>query len=529
MTSSQALGHIRQYRLMSIFNYYRLVLSVFLLVYLQVLRLSESISEVFAQDAFMVGIGSYLILTAVAMVINHRNELNQATLLAIMLTDIVLLTVIVVSAGGVESGFANLMVVSVATGSLFLSVNNSLLLSAFACSAIIYTELFFSFGQRENHYQQAALLGVAFFGTTVLIQYILVRVKISEQIAEERAVDIEDLMSLNEQVVERMRTGIIVCSRIGEIKTFNAAAQRLICNQGTNLTNMEFLPDPVQRLLEKWINNEFIDNHIVRIHKDMPDVFVNFTMLMERSDSDVLVFLEDISQTNQQAQQMKLASLGRFTASIAHEIRNPLGAISHAAQLMEESPALDKGDHRLLEIIRNHSARMNEIIENILQLSRRSKSQPEVINLNGWLREFISEYSQVNPNGQLSLSVKHSVRIRFDPSHLHQVISNLVNNGIRYSMQHTGQPKVSIKGGILNANLQPYLDIIDFGPGITGDVRSHLFEPFFTTESSGTGLGLFISKELCESNQSRLDLIDSDQGAKFRITFSHPARLSLMD
>ena len=532
ITEITNLSEHRQYQLMSMFNIYRVALALSLLAILRFFWVDEKVPLELSRQTFAIAVGCYLVLCGVAMMIQRQKLLNQASVLVIMITDVMLLTLIMKSAGGVGSGFGNLMIVSVATGSLFMSLNNSLMLAAFASSAVVYTQLFSGLRDTsaDREFLQAALLGVAFFGTTILIQYILSRVRLSEQLAEEQAENILDLQSINELILQRMRTGIIVTSRKGKIRTQNEAAKRLICNSENE--TIDSLPIQLRDLMYRWLANLPIDSHKVRIHPDMPEVFANFTALQDKPHSDVLIFLEDISQTTQQAQQLKLASLGRFTASIAHEIRNPLGAISHAAQLLQESPKLDETDIRMLHIIQNHSVRMNSIIENILQLSRRSKAHPEVLELEDWLKEFSTTFKQVDPGAHIELATLGSHKVRFDPSQLHQVLDNLVANGLRYSQKRMGQKLVRIESGILNANDEPFIDIVDFGPGISQENQSNLFEPFFTTENSGTGLGLFISKELCESNQSRLEFIktlNNNEGCRFRIAFAHPGRISQIE
>ena len=242
----------------------------------------------------------------------------------------------------------------------------------------------------------------------------------------------------------------------------------------------------------------------------------------------VLIFIEDATQITQRVQQLKLASLGRLTASIAHEIRNPLGAISHASQLLAESEHITGGDKRLLEIIEQHCRRMNGIVENVLSVSRRLPSYPELLNLSEWIVRFRTEYLEISATPvriALELTDKQ-IDVRFDPQQLHQVVSNLVMNGLRYSTPQSGFPHIRLVSGHQDSNQLPYLDVIDDGPGIPAPLLEHLFEPFYTTEATGTGLGLYLSREICEANQARLDYIPGKSGACFRIIFAHPDRLS---
>jgi two-component system sensor histidine kinase PilS (NtrC family) len=243
---------------------------------------------------------------------------------------------------------------------------------------------------------------------------------------------------------------------------------------------------------------------------------------------DTLIFVEDTRQITQQAQQLKLASLGRLTASIAHEIRNPLSAISHAAQLMQESTELKSDDKRLANIVENHSQRVNTIIENVISLSRRSQATPHKFELQTWLEEFVKEFCQAHQYDADLILVRVDpvdLQVSADSEQLKQVLFNLCQNGMRYSEKHTGKANLALHAYQSATNDLPALDIIDEGPGIPEDDRSRIFEPFFTTENSGTGLGLYLAKELCEANQVNLDYLVTDQGKScFRLGFQHPER-----
>jgi two-component system sensor histidine kinase PilS (NtrC family) len=221
---------------------------------------------------------------------------------------------------------------------------------------------------------------------------------------------------------------------------------------------------------------------------------------------------------------MKLASLGRLTASIAHEIRNPLGAISHATQLLNESDALNDGDRRLVTIIGNHTRRVNAVVENVLQLSRPSTSLPQQIQLQDWLEQFIDEFSHsgICRPDQIDYSVtEDELEVYIDPSLLHQIVWNLCLNAINHGQRKDGTAvKIRLEGSRSGSAGTVCLDIIDNGPGIQTDMIDKIFEPFFTTGSSGTGLGLYISREICESNQARLEYLPATGGGScFRIRF----------
>jgi two-component system sensor histidine kinase PilS (NtrC family) len=252
------------------------------------------------------------------------------------------------------------------------------------------------------------------------------------------------------------------------------------------------------------------------------DVQASFTRLNPESELGVLIFLEDVAQMRQHAQNLKVASLGRLSASIAHEVRNPLGAISHAGQLLSESETLKQEDGRLINIIVDHANRVNKIIENMMRMSRREAAVPENINLGEWMKEFVSEFitqKHLQENDIHIRKTKENVIVRIDISQLNQVIWNLSENALRYSQ---GSPLIEYQWGVRKGTGKPYLDVIDHGPGMPEDVAAQLFEPFFTTDAEGSGLGLYISRELCEANQASLVLDkNTSKGCCFRIHFAH--------
>jgi two-component system sensor histidine kinase PilS (NtrC family) len=241
--------------------------------------------------------------------------------------------------------------------------------------------------------------------------------------------------------------------------------------------------------------------------------------------SGTLVFLEDSAAVTQRAQVIKLASLGRLAASIAHEVRNPLGAISHAGQLLAESPGLAEGDRRLTRIIGEQCQRVNAIVQSVMEIGRRRAPAPTTLRLGPWLGQFLDELARDSGIEQADLVLEvegDGPEVRMDPMQLHQVLHNLCENGRRHARGH---PALRLRVGIQRETDRPYLDVCDSGPGVPEDSVQHLFEPFFTTDRGGTGLGLYIARELCEVNQASLNHLGAGEaGHCFRITFAHPLR-----
>ena len=292
-----------------------------------------------------------------------------------------------------------------------------------------------------------------------------------------------------------------------------------------NMSSVEQAAPLLRQAIADWLEGRGGTTFIIKAAVAAIDIQVSLSRLTLGNEIEILVFLDDVSRLRQQAQLLKLASLGRLTASIAHEVRNPLGAISHAGQLLSESGLLNDEERRLTTIINEQSVRVNSIIENVMRISRRERPVLATINLVQWMVRFIDELkSRYNmEDGDLRfVPSAETISANMDASQFYQVMWNICENGIRYIHK---KPWLEIRCSVHPDTQRPYVDIVDQGNGIAADILEQLFEPFITTETRGTGLGLFIARELCEANQATLNLYyNTAEGCCFRINFSHPER-----
>ncbi|MEQ8954781.1 MAG: ATP-binding protein [Gammaproteobacteria bacterium] len=460
---------------------------------------------------------------------------NTQVLSGTIVVDILAITLIVFSSGGMISGMGLLLIVTMASGSILIRGRVSTFLAAIAALALIYSELYLSLVLEDspNQFIQTGILGAILFITSLYIQFLSQRIHKATELASKQASDIVDLEKLNDEIIQRMRTGVVVVDPNNQIMTMNSSARTILgpvldpaalSGEGTSR-----IPNVMLDQLELWKNNPKRQPQPIVIPNSNRQVQMNFAFLHPESDSDVLVFLEDNRQIIQRVRQMKLASLGRLTASIAHEVRNPLGAISHASQLLRESDRIEDADKRMIEIILAHCKRVNMIIEDVLDASRHDDTSSKKINLKEWLERFIENYKSTHKEcDEIELRTNsEDAEVNVIEGQLEQVLNNLFENGIRYSLKATGRATLKVVCGmeVKDGDVQPYVHIIDKGPGIDDEAEALLFEPFHTTEATGTGLGLYISKELCEANQSQLTYRRTDDGNScFSIYFSHPAR-----
>ena len=345
----------------------------------------------------------------------------------------------------------------------------------------------------------------------------------TEVLARRQAVEIDELARLNEHIIQRMQAGVTVLDSVLNVVLVNDSARQLFRRVGPKTAGAEttinnFLSRPVA----EWLAGAGPNSLVINPGNRGFELQLSFIRLKKGGDFQVLVFIEDTAFLRQQAQQLKLASLARLTASIAHEIRNPLGAINHAGQLLNEAPELSPEDKRLVRIINDHSARMNTIIEDVLGISRRARAIPEKIELNAWLATFRRELIARHELQEADIETGPGAAelfIRADASQLRRIFWNLAENALRYAKR---RPLLRLLAGTEPDTGRPFVDIIDRGRGISGDIMEQLFEPFCTTEAQGSGLGLYVARELCEANQAALSLLSSSEaGATFRITFVH--------
>jgi two-component system sensor histidine kinase PilS (NtrC family) len=519
--------------LIAVYAWLRLVVAGFLqvlFVFYSGADLGRESPQLFSQ---VVKIYLVLILLAAIYLQHRRGAVNVVMIVASFIVDIVALIFLTHASGGIGSGLPNLLVVVVSIAAILLGPRLAIFIAALAALCILlemtYRSLYLEFF--SSGFLLAGLYGMAFFAASLLISNIASRLRITQQLAIVRAADVAKLQQLNQLVVERLRTGLIVLDWHGQILMVNRAAKDLIFtmhNHDAVPGGLAVLPAAIKQVFDSWCVDRSVQPQPLRLQPSANELQISFTSLSDQPEGDVLAFVDDQTELSQRAQQMKLASLGRFAASIAHEIRNPLGAISHAAQLLSESEVLDEQDKQLSTIIQNHCLRMNRVIENVLQLSRRHQARQEIFSVKEWLEKFIGEFAQSqSTRPDLRISVTDDLMIKFDQDHLAQIMNNLVDNALRYSQQKTGIRQAEI---IVYQNLDnglPCIDVLDYGHGIADSDRHKLFEPFFTTEAKGNGLGLFLCRQLCEANQALITWLKTpDQKSCFRIVLAHPDRRS---
>jgi two-component system sensor histidine kinase PilS (NtrC family) len=505
--------------LLKLFLGYRLTLAS-LFVVLFYTQKGSALINIHHSPLFTYSSQSYLVLSvisAVCIIWKLTRYTVQAQLLIV--TDILILTLIMHAYGGVTSGMGILLAVSIASGGLLIGGRCAMFFAALASLAVLaeqlYADYMHSFETSSYTYVYAGMLGASFFTISLLSFVLAKRSEQMLQFADQQKQAISNLEELNQYIIQHLQSGIIITDEQQMILIANEAVLRLI-NLATLPTNLGDISEYLERGFQTWLTDN--EQNLLVLHVlNQSDIHVRFMLLPTRYQVFYMVIIEDGSLYNQRLQQSKLASLGRLTASIAHEIRNPLSAINHAGQLLSESPDLLAQDVRLTHIIKANVSRVNHIIEDILQLSRRKDSRREKIELNSWLEHYLQNFTleqALNASSFQLMATTEPVFVFIDPNHLKQIMDNLCQNALKY-----GQPEIGpITVQTVTLKQASCIDVIDNGAGVSRENLSHLFEPFFTTSTSGTGLGLYISKELAELNQAKLIYyVTVEQKSSFRL------------
>lgn len=427
-------------------------------------------------------------------------------------------------------GIAMMLLFNIGAASLLLPLRYGLGAALFAAAAMLLEYIYNSVfdPQAARPLAERLMFAVSYAAFAVLTYLLGRQMRDSQALAVERGAQAADLSALNELIIRRMRTGVLLVDANRRIRMVNEAALLLLghsdADEGErNLA--EISPELAQRL-DSWRGDENGEDAPLLIGEDQSEVMPRFARLLASSQS-TLIFLDDASQVSRRAESLTLAAMGRFSASLAHEIRNPLAAISYATQLLEESRDITDADRRLLQIVHQQCMRTNGIVESVLSLARRERAHPEHVDLGHFARHFVQDYRQMLPpeNGSLAANAPTTpMPGMFDPRHLQQVLTVLVQNALHHGRMPGEPPRVSV-----NVHLRgdsPCLDVLDRGPGIAQGVQAQLFRPFFTTTEHGTGLGLYIARELCRANQAQLEYVGAPGGGGcFRVTLAPPHAL----
>ncbi len=467
-------------------------------------------------------VSAFYVLAAIVLLLQARRArtVQLPTLVGVAI-DIAVASYVAHAVPAAASGVALMLLFNVGSAALLVPLRVGLGIAVLAAIGLAVAYLWTLLVEQQPTRPMAELMmfTVSFLAIAALTHQLRVQMRATEALAERRGAEAVRLAEINELIIRRMRTGVLLVDREAQIRLANEAAMLLLGETAAGSRNLaEAAPELALRLSE-WLRNGLPNDTPLRLGGDQFEVVPRFARLLANSDN-TLIFLDDTSLVSRRAESLTLAAMGRFSASLAHEIRNPLAAISYAAQLLEESKDLPDGDRRMVQIIHQQCMRTNAIVESVLGLARRERATAEHVELVAFLRNFIEEFRQSVPDETDNITLaapQPLVPALIDPRHLHQILTAMVQNARRHGHLPGEAARITLHTYRLEDT--PVIDVIDRGPGIPEAVVPQLFRPFFTTSQHGTGLGLYIARELCRANGASLDHVAlPGGGCCFRIT-----------
>jgi two-component system sensor histidine kinase PilS (NtrC family) len=522
-------------RVIGLLNFYRLLIAPALLAINWLSQPSPTVGH--THPTLFVSVCALYFVLGIVLVLAQRWTWPSLRALALthILVDTLSIALILYASGGVASGLGILLILPVGATTLMTESGLAYLIAAVATLGILLQQIF---SHAEGaavafDYSAAGVLGGVIFVIALGAQLLVRRLSDSEALVKRQEVDLANMAQLSQYIFQHLRESMMVVDPEHRIRLVNESAAELLGDQTAFPGAQLAMTSPrLDQLLLDWRRNALAGSN-----SDTAGTFIaadgareiqpHFAPLGSTEPAPVLVFLEDTSVLAGRIQQSKLASLGRLSASIAHEIRNPVGAMSHAGQLLGESPSLSDEDRKLTVIIRRNAGRVSEIIDNVLQMTRRDSGRPERIALASWLDAFAQEFCATMqwPAARLKLlGLEPGIEIRADPSQLRQVIWNLCENAIKYGCP-APESLVELTIGRLKPSARPFLEVADRGKGIAPEHAEQIFEPFFSAEQRGSGLGLFLAREIAQANSATL-LYEARAGGGsiFRLVFTDPGR-----
>ncbi len=467
----------------------------------------------------------YFIFGLVTFWIVQRETLPMSlpTLVSALLTGDVLCIALVMIAGGSTGGSLPILLFpQLAASGWLLRTQTAFFHAAIASFILLGLDVWRMLEGRVGGAQpfQTGLIGFGYFATIGIAVALGRYTKASEELATQRGIDVANLEQVNRLIIQDMQDGVLVVDLNGVVRGHNAQVTRLLGGFGRMRGGMRLaeFSSTLHDYWRRWQEDYTEALPPFKVESTQRLLRVRLVRIGSGLNGGTLIYLEDLGRAQNEAQQMKLAALGRLTASIAHEVRNPLSAINQAAQLLEEDGAVPPAGARLLGMIRNNAKRIDRIVGEVLQLNRRDRQQPEVVTLGEFMQALIDEIVQAEniPANAIVLLIPNDVRVMFDRGHLNQIIWNLVRNAWQHCQKKEGSIRIAGRPGYMGDAI--ICELADDGPGIPGELRGQIFEPFFTTRPGGTGLGLYIARELADANGAALELLPRGPGAHFRMT-----------
>jgi len=489
-----------------------------------------------APNSFLTAASLYFVfgLAAFGWIQQERVRLPLVqTLFALVSGDIFFIALMMIAGGSTGAPLPILLFPQLAAGGWLLRTQTAFFHAALAAIVLLSLEAYRALGGdiRGPQLFQTALICLGYFAMVGIAVVIGRYTTASEELAAQRGIDVANLEQVNRLIIQDMQDGVLVVDLTGVVRGHNAQVTRLLGGFGRMRGGMR-LAEFSTTLHDYWRRwNEDLSEPLspFKVETTQRLLRVRLVRIGSGLNGGTLIYLEDLGRAQNEAQQMKLAAMGRLTASIAHEVRNPLSAINQAAQLLEEDGSVAPEGTRLLSMIRNNAKRIDRIVGEVLQLNRRDRQQPEVIRLHDFVGSMIEEIAQAEgiTAGGIVVDINNDLLVMFDRGHLSQIAWNLVRNAWQHCQKRPSSISIAARAGYMGDAV--ICELGDDGPGVPQEYRAQIFEPFFTTRSGGTGLGLYIARELADANGCALELLPKSPGATFRLTFKRALTPAAID
>ena len=478
-----------------------------------------------APNAFLTAAGLYFMFGMAAFWWVQRESLVlplPALLLSLLFGDIFFIALLMYAGGSAGGPLSILLFPQLAASGWLMRTQIAFFHAALASSVLIALDSWRLIDGLIPPTQilQTGLVGFGYFATVGIALALGRYTKASEDLAAQRGIDVANLEQVNRLIIQDMQDGVLVVDLNGVVRGHNAQVTRLLGGFGRMRGGMRLaeFSSTLHDYWRRWQEDFAEPLPPFKVETTQRLLRVRLVRIGSGLNGGTLIYLEDLGRAQSEAQQIKLAAMGRLTASIAHEVRNPLSAINQAAQLLEEDRVVAPEGQRLLSMIRNNAKRIDRIVGEVLQLNRRDRQQPEVIRYNEFMHSLVDEIVQAEgvPQGGVLIEDAKDLLVIFDRGHLNQIVWNLVRNAWQHCQKKDASIRIVIRPGYMGDAV--ICEIADDGPGIPAELRGQIFEPFFTTRPGGTGLGLYIARELADANGAALELLPKGPGANFRMT-----------
>lgn len=507
------------HRLSYYYTSYRLLLALSFFLVLLITEHFSLITNTYSKLYFVIG-GAYIVICLINyLTLKFCTARIHRQNFIYLLIDLFYLTIILFIGTGPNIAIILMYMVIVLAATMLLRTQYALGITLLSIITVVYQQFF----ENLMHWNTSTFLGnsslitLIFLSTYALGQLASKRFQVIEKLALNQRAAFLELQQINQNIIEQLDTGFMVLDSQNKVVSYNDAARMLLQLPISSLHKHHHQLDNAYPYLASELKSK-TSVHLKGLFHFFPTnnrndvVSIQYRPIATHQQQLILLIIESQQKLNQHVQQLKLASIGQLSASIAHEIRNPLAAISQANELLEED--IDPDLKALTQMINKQCKRINHTIDETLSMSKQNQTLPEDIHLYNWLKDFIKD-DLIDIQKYLRLIIEDKLCVHFDPHQLRLVMINLIRNAVRHGHEHRPESKVEVHAHYTGEFIS--IDVIDQGAGISEEQQDNLFEPFFSTSTAGTGLGLYLAKTFCEANHARLRYIPQPEGACFRI------------